>query len=364
MSLPNARDAYQASVERMHKQLGISNKERRTFSIARAIAGLNEPRQRGYEWEVAEQTIKSSGYRAKTNNSLVLPTGLNLIDQRRDILAATDSQGGYLVGTGNVGSSFIDMLRPELISSQIGVTFLPGLKGDVSIPKLAAAASAYWLTNEATATTESQPTFGQLPLTPKTVGAYSEFSRQLLLQSDPAADWIIANDLTKVVARAVDAAVFAGTGANGQPFGVAGTSGIGSVTAGALTYSKALEFVVAVASANALNVETCAFVTTPAIAIAALQRQRFTGTDTPVWEGNTRAGKVCGVTARSTANVATGHVLFGDWSNVVIGEWGVLEIASNPYADFKAGITGVRCMYSVDVGVRQSGAFALGTGMS
>jgi len=364
MRIPNARDAYQANVERMYTQLGISNKERRVFSIARAITGLNEPRQRGYEWEVAEQTVKASGYRAKTNNSLVLPTGLGLIDQRRDLTALSDSNGGYLIGTGNIGGSFIDMLRPELVSSQIGATFLTGLKGDVAIPKQTAAATAYWLTNESTSITESQITLGQLPLTPKTVGAYSEFSRQLLLQSDPAADWIIANDLTKVVAQAVDAAVFAGTGINGQPLGVEGTSGIGAIASGALTYAKALEFLTNVATANALNVETCAFVTTPTIAIAALQRQRFTGTDSPVWEGNTRAGKICGVTARSTANVATGHVLFGDWSDVVIGEWGVLELAANPYADFKAGITGVRCMYSVDIGVRRPGVFALGTGMS
>jgi hypothetical protein len=49
---------------------------------------------------------------------------------------------------------------------------------------------------------------------------------------------------------------------------------------------------------------------------------------------------------------------FGDWSQVVIGEWGVLELDVNPYADFKAGIVGLRAFYSCDVAVRYAGAFS------
>jgi hypothetical protein len=49
---------------------------------------------------------------------------------------------------------------------------------------------------------------------------------------------------------------------------------------------------------------------------------------------------------------------FGDWAKMVVAEWGVLEVETHPFANFPAGIIGVRAMYSVDVGVRYPAAFS------
>ena len=57
-------------------------------------------------------------------------------------------------------------------------------------------------------------------------------------------------------------------------------------------------------------------------------------------------------------------MLAGDFSQVVIGEWGVLEIEANPYAQFQSGIVGIRALYTVDVGVRYAAAFAMGTALT
>ena len=57
-------------------------------------------------------------------------------------------------------------------------------------------------------------------------------------------------------------------------------------------------------------------------------------------------------------------MLAGDFSQVVIGEWGTVEIEANPYANFQAGIVGVRAMYSCDVLVRYPAAFSIGTGIT
>lgn len=361
---PLADEAIRAARAASMRQLGISDGERRTFSLARAIAGLVEPRLRGYEHEVSQQLSARTGRKAATNNSVLIPTDMGLIGQQRDMSAATDYAGGYLVGTTNPGSSFIDLLRPELLISQLGATFMGGLRGDATIPRLAAGATANWLTNEATFIPESNQTIGQLALTPKNVGAYTEFSRQLLLQSTPSVDALIANDLTKVVAQTIDAAVFAGTGTAGQPTGIGGTSGIGAVASGTLDYAKVLEFLVDVAGANALSPKTTAFVTTPALCLALKQRHEVSGTYSPLWVGNVREGQMAGAPARTSANITAGTVFCGDWSQVVIGEWGVLEVAVNPFADFKTGIIGLRVMHTVDVGVRQPGAFSMGVSMT
>jgi hypothetical protein len=66
----------------------------------------------------------------------------------------------------------------------------------------------------------------------------------------------------------------------------------------------------------------------------------------------------------SSNQCPSGDMVFGDWSQLVIGEWGVLEIAVNEQANFQAGIVGVRCFYTMDVGVRIPAAFSIGTSMS
>jgi HK97 family phage major capsid protein len=223
-------------------------------------------------------------------------------------------------------------------------------------------ATAYWVA-ENNAPTESQQTFGQLALSPKTVGAYTEVSRQLTLQSSPDAESLVMSDLADVVAIAVDLAALNGSGASGQPTGIINTGGIGAVTGTSLAYAGVLEFQTDVASGNALN-GTCGYVTTPSVAALLMQRVKVASTYSPVWEGNVLDGTVTGFKAMSSNQMPAANMIFGDFSQVIIAEWGVLEVEVNPYTNFQAGIIGVRAMYSVDVGVRYAAAFSLATSIT
>jgi HK97 family phage major capsid protein len=245
----------------------------------------------------------------------------------------------------------------------MGVTSLSGLQGSVTIPKLTAAATNYWLATEATTITESQQTLGQLALSPKTVGAYTEISRLLLLQSSPSADALVQSDLAQVVALAVDSAVLSGSGASGQPQGIIGSAGVGSVTGTSIAYAGIVEFQTDTASGNALF-DSSGYVTTPAVAGLLKQRVKFTSTASPIWEGKLLEGTVDGYRAMASLQVPTANILFGDFSKVVLAEWGVLEVEVNPYANFQAGIIGIRAMYSIDVGVRYGAAFSLATSVT
>ena len=55
------------------------------------------------------------------------------------------------------------------------------------------------------------------------------------------------------------------------------------------------------------------------------------------------------------------HGLFGWWDAVVLAEWGVLELMTNPYSDFTRGLSAVRGWYTCDVGVRYPAAFSYAT---
>ena len=341
--------------------IGMEKKEVQRYSVLRAIRALVDKdwTHAGFERECHQAILKRAGMQEAPNNGFFVPYEV----QTRDMTAGTSNAGGYLVATNNLASSFIDLLRNRAVVAQLGATMLPGLVGNVTIPKQTGAGTAYWLTNEATAITESQQTLGQLALSPKNVGAYTEISRQLMMQSAPAADALVLNDLAKVLALAIDLAALEGTGSSGQPTGISNTAGIGSVTGTSIAYAGILEFQTDVASSNALAAN-CAYLTTPSVAALLAQRQRFTSTDSPLWQGNVLDGTVSGFRAMSTLQLTAASMIFGDFSQVVIGEWGMLELALNPYANFVAAITGVRAIQTVDVGVRIPGAFSRATSIT
>ena len=337
--------------------LGMTGKEVRGYSILRALQAqmTGNWKDAGLEREAHEALI-ARGIEAK-NGGILIPYEI----QKRDMSTAANG-GGYLVATDNLGGSFIDLLRNRTVLGQLGATMLPGLKGNITIPKQTAAGTAYWLSAETTQITESNQTIGQLAMSPKNVGAYTEISRQLMMQSSPAADMLVMNDLARVIALAIDIAGFEGNG-SGAPVGIANTASIGSVSGTSLAYAGMLEFQSDVATANALTAG-CAYVTTPAVAALLAARARFSSTDTPLWQGNLLDGSVVGYKGMTTNALTAASMIFGDFSQVIIGEWGTLELAVSPYADFKAGISGVRAFQTVDIGIRQAGAFSRATSIT
>lgn len=359
-------------------RLGLSTGEADRFSLVRAIkacAGKSWQKDAPYELEVSRAVAQKLGKIAEDQKFYVpfevMQRSVDLLqaDQmrqllglgRRDLTVATAGAGGFLVETANVG--FIDMLRNRSVAFRLGATRLSGLQGSLTIPRQSAAATAVWLANEASQITESQQTFVQVAMSPKNVGAYTEISRQLLLQSSPGAEGIVTSDLAQVVALAADLAVLNGSGASGQPTGIINTAGIGGVTGTTLGFAGIVEFQSDVAGSNVMP-SRGGYVTTPAVAALLMQRVKFTNTASPLWEGNLWDGQMVGYPALSSNQVPSANMLYGDWSEVVVGEWGVLEIEVNPYANFQAGIIGVRAIYSMDVGVRRPFAFSLATSIT
>jgi len=341
--------------------IGLSHTEQKRYSVLRAIRALVDKdwTGAGFERECHQSILKRNGMGEAPNAGFFVPYEV----QTRDLSAGTPSAGGYMVATENLGGSFIEMLRNRAVVAKAGATFLTGLQGNVTIPKQTAANTAYWLSTEATQITEGNLTLGQLSLTPKNVGAYQEVSRQLLLQNSPSADSLVMNDLARVLAIAIDLAAFEGSGSAGQPLGITGAAGLGSVSGTSMAWAQLVEFQTDVAASNALA-DKFAYVTTPAVAGLLMARSRFTNTDTPVWEGALLDGKVGGFPAYATMQLTAASMIAGDFSNVVIGEWGQLEIAMNPYANFQAAITGIRAIQTVDVGVRWGAAFSRATSIT
>lgn len=353
---------------RSDAQLGLSNREAKRFSVRNAIMAVANQNwsNAGFEAECTAEIAKRIGKVPETNKFYIpyevqqrgiqnAVEALAFAMMKRDLTVASPGAGGYLVATENMG--FIELLRNMSVMYAMGATRLSGLQGNVTIPKQSAAGTAYWLSTESTGITESQPTFVQVAMTPKNVGGYTEISRQLLLQSDPSAEGLVMADLAAVVSLAIDLAGLNGSGASGQPTGILQTSGIGSVTGTSLDYADIIEFMTDTATGNALS-DSSGYATTPAVAGLLMQRVKFSSTASPIWEGKLQNGNINGYRAMASNQMPTATMLFGDYSKTVIGEWGVLEIEVNPFANFAAGIIGVRAFASVDVVVRYPTAYS------
>lgn len=369
---------------RVATNLDLSTNDVKKFSIVRAIRAVSEKdwSKAGFEMECSREIsnrlsknpdpmkfyvpydvqARSLPLEALTSQQRALNLAGARPFTRADTVGST-ATGGFLVQTTNLG--FIEFLRNRSVAFRMGATQLSGLVGNVNVPRQTAAATAYWLASETTQITESDQTFGQMPLTPHTVGGYTEISRLLLLQSSPDIEGIVNADLAAICALAVDKGAISGSGTSGQPLGIVGTSGVGTASSGdmsTIAYKGELDFQVAVANANVVPVRG-GYVATPTVAALLMQRNRFANTMSPLWDGNLWDANgplgVAGFPGMSSLQIPASGMIFGDWEKLVIAEWGVLEIEVNPYANFQAGIIGVRAIVTIDVGLRYPAAFCI-----
>ncbi len=343
--------------------IGLTRAETEKFSVMNAVrAVINKDWSKaGLELEAHKAIQQRMGGNPLNEHTFYVPLEVQSRSMKRDMTVAGASGSNYLVGTENMG--FIDLLRNRSVAMRMGARMMSGMIGNVTVPRQTAASSTSWLSTESTAITESQPTIGQLSLSPKHVGAYTEITRLLALQSSPDAESLVMSDLAQAVALAVDLAALSGSGAAGQPTGITATAGVGAVTGTSLAYAGLLEFQTDIG--NALREGApLGYVTTAAVAALLAARVKVASTYSPLWDGSLLNASVCGFAGMSSAQVAAATMIFGDWSQLLVAEWGSLAIEVNPYANFQAGIIGVRALYAVDVGVRIPGAFSVASSIT
>ena len=270
---------------------------------------------------------------------------------RREITVGAGS-ADKLVAVDLQDQDFIDLLHNEMVMGQLGVRFMPGLVGNVDFPKKSATSIAYWV-GESGAASESDITFGNYTLSPKTISALVRYSRQTALQTTPAMHNIVLEDVINVIKLAVDLAIIAGTGADNQPTGIINTGGVGAGVSGtSFTFGKAVDMITEVRAANARG-DGMAYLTNPTIAGTLQQREVVTNYPTFIIAN----GQMAGRRVLDTNQVPANHIIFGDFRQVRIGEWGILELQINPYND--DGGVKVIPFFSTDFGIDQPGGLTV-----
>lgn len=352
--------------------LGLSRKEAQKYSTFRAIRALEFGAQNREVREAAAFEIECSRAVAmklgrEMSSNICVPsevlTRLPGEGASRAMATQPGSKGGYLVSVENMG--FIDILRSRSVAFTMGTRSVSGLVGNAAFTRKTGKASVTWQAGDGASVTATDQALGQLSMTPKTVTAITDISLQLLRQTSPSAEQVFMADLaTDLAIDGLDNAVINGTG-GAQPLGIKNVTGITSgQDASSSTYAKILAFVSTAGALNAIRGNP-GFVTNTAGALKLMQVQRFTNTDTPIWNGNMLDGELVGFRAMSSEQLASGNLIFGSWGEIIIGEWGVLELSTDGGGTrFNQLQVGVRAMWMVDVLVRNPQAFVVSTNLS
>jgi HK97 family phage major capsid protein len=256
------------------------------------------------------------------------------------------------------GGDFIDVLRNASSVMQAGATMLNGLKGNVAIPKKTAGASAGWISTEGGAASESEPTFGQVTMTPKTLGAFTDITRLMMMQSSPDIEALVRDDLSRAIALAIDLGGLAGSGSSGQPTGIKNVSGVNKPTSFAAatpTFAEVVALETAVAEDNAL-LGNLAYILPASMYGALKTTAKASGQGLFVVEqpGNT----INGYRAIVSNQVTSGDLFFGNFADLLIGMYGGLDILVDPYTASSSGTVRIRALQTVDVAVRHAVSFA------
>jgi HK97 family phage major capsid protein len=285
-----------------------------------------------------------------------IPTSALSRHQRRDMTAADAANGGYLV---SVSQGPIEpLLRQYSIVAEGGVRLLSGLVGNLTIPKITAGAAVSWIPAEGDAVTATQPTLGQVALTPKYAGLLTYCSRQLLVQAQ--AEAIIESQIAGDIAAAVDVAVFQGTGNSGQPLGIVGTSGVYAQSGTSLGHAGLQNMLEKAVTGGARYSRLRWYGHPDAIEILAT-RERASGSGYCVEDG-----KIAGRPVISTSAVPTKTLVLGDPSLVLVAVFDGqgIGIERDDFSAFNTGLVGFRLLLAVDVAVMVPAAFSVATSIT
>ncbi len=375
-----------------HSNVDLTDKEKRSYSLVRAVQALvtSDWSKAGFEREVSQEI----GKRMKKGDSLsfFMPTDLPFApDQRharsfaevmgRQTRAAyqvgTAAQGGNLVATNLMADNFIEVLRNSSVTAQLGARYLTDLVGNVDIPRQNGALNVGWVGESGTGS-ESESTFDKVSLSPKTITAWSLMSRLMMLQSTPSIEMLARADLLAQAALALDLAALSGSGTSNQPKGIVNQTGVASIVGGTnganLTFDHLIQLKAAPKIANAplsnmgyaVNSKSVGYLET----LKSTTGQYLWSSDGSAIGGTpgrlrgqpfVESQQLRSSLTKGTASGICSEIIYGNWLELLIGMWGVIEIAVNPYdsTGFKNGDVLLRVMQTADVAVRHGSSFAV-----
>ncbi|MGD2132534.1 MAG: phage major capsid protein [Maricaulaceae bacterium] len=370
LNAEEARAEKLADLERRAEARDVStglndyDRARRDFSLVRAIAHMAGVRgvDAGREIEVADQIQKDLG---RSTRGLLIPYEVMHTPRRGDVEQRTVTAAGGGAGaifTEHHPELYTDELVAQAVTGRAGVTTVRGLQGNFAAPANDTGASAQWIGDDE-AISPGDIDVNSRTMSPKHLGAIIPFSNSTLLQASPDVEVLARRTFAGQFAAALDSAVLVGGVDDDEPTGVLGTITPG--TFATPTWAQGLELIASLATSNALIDDgSLAWIGHPQCSKKLRSTVRVSSTDSRFIMESPRdlyGYSYFNSTALSgDGSPAARAIVFGKWSDALVGIWRDLEILINPFtsdAFTKAGVQ-IRGLMTADVVLRHEESFA------
>jgi len=332
-------------------------KEVRNYSVFKAIKGMMNNNLDGVEKEMHDQAVNEARAAGFSVNGLGIPAFL--MESRADV-----TQGTSAIAPTNV-LAYADAMREASVFDKVGAQILTGLSANTTIP-VTGASSVAWA-SEVEAAADGGANFGKVELTPIRLAATVDISKQLLLQNSGAEAAIMA-DLGRAVGGKIDQAIFNATTITGAPVSISATSGCGTITEAAfddgVSVMKDL-----VAAEQTLGLAgglegALSYVCSPEL-ISQIKRGVQVASVSAGLDGMLVNGYPIKFTNGCSKSAgASGDFVYGDFSKLIVGLFGGVDIMVDPYTQAANGQTRLVVNNYLDFGVTNGAGFVKGTSLT
>ena len=240
------------------------------------------------------------------------------VEERGDAVAATvATDGKEIVATDKL--NILSPLMGKSILAEAGATFLTGLVGNISIPNYTGSTCGW--KGELEAADNGKGTFGSVELSPKRLTAYIDISKQFLTQDSVGAEEMLRADIVNSLVAKLEQTIFGdAAGDNTKPAGI-----FNGAEVLAPSYQGVCEAEAAVTDYSGEK----RFVMSPT-AKSAFKQATISGTKSDL-RLLLEDGEVDGYPVSDSSNVVAGGYAFGDFGELVVAQWGGIDIVVDPY---------------------------------
>lgn len=300
--------------------------KKQNFSLLKAIRSVvnGEQFDKNTAAVIAEGRSIMSAANQAVNGQIVIP-----VESRAegDTTPTTPANGIMATvataGMENVAEDKLDIVEPLRNRSALGVagaTFLTGLVGDLSIPVYSGSNCAW--KGEVVTAENGAGTFSEVSLKPKRLTAFIDISKQFIYQDSNSAEEMLRRDLVNAIAEKLEMTILGSeAGTTTKPEGL--FNGVTADTA-AVKFGDIVDWEADLENANIGEIK---YIVNPSAKAILRKTAKDTGSGLFVMAD----GEIEGNEVISSASVVKKGVILGDFRELVIGQWGALDVVVDPY---------------------------------
>ncbi len=318
------------------------NKVFNRASIVKAINQANPENRGGLDGaekemhEIGLQETRNANVPSNNSEAVHLSIPLSYLSRadQQTVTQDSGSYGGALVQ--NQAPRMVEPLRPTLAVEGLGASFLTGLSGG-NIPLVVNNDFAMTFLAEGASITPQKKEYAGPTLSPKRAGGAVDISNLLLLQSSIDVENKISMGLTNGFMQLLHTAIINGPGGV-APTGLLNYSGVNAASdtaAAAANWAKVVELQSLIEEDNATS-ESLGYIIHPKVKAALKQIKKDAGSGRFLLEGKEIDGlpfvSTSQVPVLDASGTAVYPIIYGDFTQMVVGQWGSIDVKINPYS--------------------------------